>query len=157
MWGHSMGGHITLKAMVVSCCAIRAGVIWAGVVAPYWQIVTEWPNASTPNPAINPAIVGWRNKLKEQYGIYEENPAFWDDISPNTFVADISGPLQIQHATGDQVVPVDFSRLLYGDLLNAGRTVYYYEYQGDDHNLSENFSTAMQRTLEFFDEYVKNQ
>ena len=30
MWGHSMGGHITLGAMVIST-DIKAGVIWAGV------------------------------------------------------------------------------------------------------------------------------
>jgi len=29
MWGHSMGGEITLRAMVVSR-DINAGVIWAG-------------------------------------------------------------------------------------------------------------------------------
>ncbi|MCA1554884.1 MAG: alpha/beta fold hydrolase, partial [Chloroflexi bacterium] len=34
MWGHSMGGQITLRAMVVSK-DIKAGVIWGGVVAPF--------------------------------------------------------------------------------------------------------------------------
>ncbi len=34
MWGHSMGGYITLRSMVVSE-DIKAGVIWAGVVGPY--------------------------------------------------------------------------------------------------------------------------
>ena len=34
MWGHSMGGHITLRAMVTHG-DIKAGVIWAGVVASY--------------------------------------------------------------------------------------------------------------------------
>jgi len=33
-FGHSMGGYITARAMVVSD-DIKAGVIWAGVVAPY--------------------------------------------------------------------------------------------------------------------------
>lgn len=34
MWGHSMGGYITLRSMVVSP-DIKAGVIWAGVVGTY--------------------------------------------------------------------------------------------------------------------------
>jgi dienelactone hydrolase len=38
MWGHSMGGTITLRAMVVTD-TIWAGVIWAGVVAPYPDLV----------------------------------------------------------------------------------------------------------------------
>ena len=31
MWGHSMGGYLTLRAMVISK-EVKAGVIWAGVV-----------------------------------------------------------------------------------------------------------------------------
>ena len=34
MWGHSMGGYITLRSMVLTS-TIKAGVIWAGVVASY--------------------------------------------------------------------------------------------------------------------------
>ena len=37
IWGHSMGGQLTLRAMVVSK-DIKAGVIWGGVVAPYPDI-----------------------------------------------------------------------------------------------------------------------
>jgi fermentation-respiration switch protein FrsA (DUF1100 family) len=37
----------------------------------------------------------------------------------------------------------------------AGQPVELYIYDGDNHNLSINFSTAMQRSIEFFDEYVK--
>ncbi|MCE7939430.1 MAG: alpha/beta fold hydrolase, partial [Chloroflexi bacterium CFX6] len=39
MWGHSMGGYITLRSMVVTD-TIRAGVIWAGVVASYPDLMT---------------------------------------------------------------------------------------------------------------------
>ena len=41
MWGHSMGGYITLRAMVTSP-DIKAGVIWAGVVASYPDLVERW-------------------------------------------------------------------------------------------------------------------
>ena len=30
-----------------------------------------------------------------------------------------------------------------------------YTYEGDDHNLAQSFGLAMQRTIEFFDKYVK--
>jgi hypothetical protein len=30
-----------------------------------------------------------------------------------------------------------------------------YIYEGDNHNISNNFSVAMQRTIEFFDRYLK--
>ena len=52
MWGHSMGGQVTLRAMVVDP-GIKAGVIWAGVIAPYDYLVDYWrrPGATpTPDP-----------------------------------------------------------------------------------------------------------
>ncbi|NLH09493.1 MAG: alpha/beta fold hydrolase, partial [Chloroflexi bacterium] len=47
MWGHSMGGHITLRAMVVSD-DIRAGVIWGGVVVSYPDLLTRWRRGDGP-------------------------------------------------------------------------------------------------------------
>lgn len=155
MWGHSMGGQIALRAMVSTCCAVRAGVIWAGVVAPYDFILTQWQTTPTPQ-AFTPAATGWREGFVSEFGAPASNPAFWAEISPNTYLADISGPLQLHHGSADLVVPVEFSRILYSQMLDAKRTVYYYEYDGDDHNISHNFALAMERTIAFFDAYVKN-
>ncbi len=41
MWGHSMGGYITLRSMVASP-DIKAGVIWAGVVGSYPNLFERW-------------------------------------------------------------------------------------------------------------------
>ncbi|MBI4926445.1 MAG: alpha/beta fold hydrolase, partial [Anaerolineae bacterium] len=41
MWGHSMGGHITLRAMVTTQ-DIKAVVIWAGVTASYADMLARW-------------------------------------------------------------------------------------------------------------------
>jgi alpha-beta hydrolase superfamily lysophospholipase len=41
MWGHSMGGYITLRSMVISK-DIKAGVVWGGVVASYPDMLTRW-------------------------------------------------------------------------------------------------------------------
>ncbi len=40
MWGHSMGGYITLRAMVIRD-DIKAGVIWGGVVASYPDLINQ--------------------------------------------------------------------------------------------------------------------
>ena len=54
MWGHSMGGYITLRSMVITN-TIKAGVIWAGVVGPYPNLfqrptATPTPEGATPEP-----------------------------------------------------------------------------------------------------------
>ncbi len=156
MWGHSMGGHVTLRAMVTTK-DIKAGVIWAGVVASYPDMMNNWRRPSNAPPLNIPERARrWREEFIEQYGTPEENPAFWASISPVAYAADLSGPVQLQHATGDAEVPVQFSRDVAQQIAQAGGVVEYYEYQGDNHNISGNFNTAMQRSLAFFDKYVKN-
>ncbi len=55
----------------------------------------------------------------------------------------------------DESVPIEFSRKLERQLKEAGKTVELFEYPGDDHNLSLNFNAAAQRSVEFFDKYLK--
>lgn len=158
MWGHSMGGHITLRAMVISD-EIDAGVIWGGVVASYPDLFERWRRRDDegPTPTPNPTRTRgrWRLSMIDTYGTPEENPAFWASISSNTYVADLSGPIQLHHATTDASVPAEFSEILYEQILEAGRTAELYLYEGDNHNIFANFWTAMGRSIEFFDVHVK--
>ncbi len=152
MWGHSMGGFLTLRAMVVSD-AVKAGVIWAGVVAPYADMLYNWRHNDLPFTLARPG--GWRSGWLQQFGAPEDNPAFWDSISANAYLADLSGPVQLHHGTADSEVPTAFSQTLYNQIDAAGGVVEYYLYAGDNHNLSNNFNTAMQRTIDFYDRYLK--
>ncbi len=154
MWGHSMGGYITLRAMVVSD-DIKAGVIWAGVVASYPDLLARWTRRNPAGGVIPPRARSWRQELVTRYGSPEENPAFWDSLSANSFLADLSGPVQLHHGTADESVPLEFSATLFQQILAVGGVVEFNQYEGDDHNLSRHFATAMQRSLAFFDTYVK--
>lgn len=157
MWGHSMGGHITLRAMVTTG-DIKAGVIWAGVVASYPDIIYNWHRGDRyPIPAsVVQRARRWRTELIEAYGEPEDNPEFWASISPIAFVGDLSGPIQLHHGTNDASVPPDFSATLADEIEAVGGEVEYYVYEGDDHNLAVNFSTAMARSIAFLDAHVKN-
>ena len=152
MWGHSMGGYLTLRAMVISG-DIKAGSIWAGVVAPYPDLFLRWnPGAQWTTPAPG----SWVSSMERSYGSLETNPDFWRSISANSYIADLNGPIQIHHGTSDHDVPWEFSQMLYDELQNASQMSELHLYKGDNHNISVNFNLAMQRTLDFFDKYVKN-
>ena len=155
MWGHSMGGHITLRSMVTTN-DIKAGVIWAGVVGSYEEMMNRWRRPSSATSSIPAGARRWRQDLTEQYGAPEENPEFWNSISPSSYVADLSGPIQLHHGTADTSVPVEFSDSLNQRIEDVGGIVEYYVYPGDNHNLSGNLATALKRSVDFFDKYVKN-
>ena len=89
------------------------------------------------------------------YGSPEENPGFWDSVSANAFLGEISGPVQLHHGTGDASVPPAFSETLYEQLQAAGQVVELYTYEGDNHNISASFNQAMAESVAFFDTYVK--
>ncbi len=156
MWGHSMGGLITLRNMVVSN-QIKAGVIWAGVVASYPDLYNRFGQAPRPQNATNSNRWrrSWRMELVELFGEPEENPGAWDAVSPNAYLHQISGPLQLHHGTADSSVPVEYSTRLQEQMDAAGRPSETFIYQGDDHNLSASLSTALARSVEFFDRHVK--
>lgn len=155
MWGHSLGGFLTLRSMVVSK-DIKVGVIWAGVVGSYPDLINNWRRGFSPPPTLPSGARRWRQVLIEQYGTPGQNPSFWASLSANTYLSGISGPLQLHHGISDSSVPFDFSEKLYSDLKSLGKEAEYYSYPGDDHNITNNFSTALKRSVEFFDKYLKN-
>lgn len=157
MWGHSLGESLTLRSMVVSK-DIKAGVIWAGVVASYQDMATKWRRIVPwrPSGRENMAHRPGRQSLIDQFGSFEQNPQFWDSISPINFVGDVSGPVQLHHGLNDESVPPEFSESLKNALAKAGKTVEYYTYPRADHNLSgAAFGQAITRSVEFFDQYLK--
>jgi len=168
MWGHSMGGWITLRSMVVTD-TVKAGVIWAGVVGSYDDLFQRWrrpgaPTAGAPTAGAPPAGAptaaatrrsSWRTDLVARFGSPEDNPEFWSSISANAFLSDIAGPLQLHHGDADKDVPLLFSEILAQGMADAGREAELFVYPGDDHNLSANLRTALSRSVAFFDQHVK--
>lgn len=140
-WGHSNGGEIGLRIAVISQ-DIKAYSLWAGVVGSY---VDE---LETYNEKIS--FLRGSNPLVEEHGLPSQNPGFWNQIDPYSYLNAISSPIQLQHATGDASVPIELSRSLRDSLEEIGKKVEYVEYQGDDHNIGQNSTLAWQRTIQFF-------
>jgi dipeptidyl aminopeptidase/acylaminoacyl peptidase len=153
MWGHSMGGFLTLRAMVLDK-RIKTGVVWAGVVAPYADLINNWRRPYLGGP--DATRTQQRNQaVFRRYGTPQSNPAFWASVSANSYLGEGMAPIQIHHSPADTHVPYAFSQTLARQLREARQPYEFYTYAGDDHNLSRNFSLAMRRTVAYFDRYLK--
>lgn len=147
MWGHSMGGYITLRAMVIDP-TIRAGVIWAGVIGSYPELMESW-FSRRPN--------SWRERIIEEYGTPEQNPTFWNAISANSYLDSLNGrPIQLHHGTNDSDVPYIYSIQVDEQLRAAGQISELLIYPNDDHNISANRDGALAVSVVFLNRYVLN-
>lgn len=147
MWGHSMGGFLTLRAMVIDR-SVKAGVIWAGVVGDYGQLMTGWN--SRPPASIPQRVLDLRKRAVAKYGTPQSNPGFWNALSANSYLRDLGGPVQLHIGTADQDVPVAFHSALAAQLSAVGRAPQSFVYPGDNHDLSRNLGTALSRSVAFF-------
>lgn len=148
IWGHSLGGFLSLRAMVVDP-SIKAGVFWAGVVGSYNDIIDKWW-ARRPIPKnLDSTRSRWRNtrnRLRE----LQKDQELLATLSANSFLSDISGPIQLHHGQADASVPFELSQILDQEMKQAGKISELFLYPGNDHNLSQSFSSAMQRSVEFY-------
>jgi dipeptidyl aminopeptidase/acylaminoacyl peptidase len=149
-----MGGNITLRALAIDP-RIKVAVIWAGVNATYKDLLENWhpPASDSPPPSFGR---GMAQRIIAGNGTPEQNPAFWDSISPMAYLADITAPIQLHHGTSDVEVPLQFSQTWAKDLQAVAKPVELYTYSGADHNISQGFSQAMARSVAFFDRTLKH-
>jgi uncharacterized protein len=157
VWGHSMGGNITLKDVVINRKDIKAAVIWGGVVAPINDIIYNWQGRVSYKPDREDLMLRNLNlqELLKVNGTPASNPDFWNSIDPTFYLKDITAPIQIQVGLSDNQVPPDFSRGLYEKLKSIGKSAQYFEYPGSNHDINQDFTKAMQRTIDFFDRYLR--
>lgn len=142
-WGHSNGGEIGLRSIVISS-DIKAAVFWAGVVGSFEDMLETY------NDKIRFLRNATSTKLVRVNGLPSKNPDFWNKLDPYTFLGDINAPIQLHHGTADDSVPIELSLRLKEELEKLNKTVEYFEYAGDDHNISNNVGTAFQRTIDFY-------
>ncbi|MBN1666655.1 MAG: alpha/beta fold hydrolase [Anaerolineales bacterium] len=157
LWGHSMAGNLVLRAMLIEP-DIKAGVIWAGAVYSYDDLMTygiddntyQPPPTATPGTAQTPEPPSGRQLIFETYGRPDTQVEYWQAVALTENIEYLNRPLQLHHASDDTVVNIAYSYGLAEVLQQNGKLYEFYEYEGGGHNLvSPYFEQAMQRTVEF--------
>jgi uncharacterized protein len=145
MYGHSMGGEVTLQVLETSTRVIAA-TLWAPSVTNLPQQVTHFMNRSRPTP-------GQAEKFQDQYESFiKQYPV--SQITSIENLDKVSVPLNLHHGTNDESVPYSWGTTLNGKLKENGNTVNFYSYSGDNHDISRNFGKALSKDVEFFKSFV---
>ncbi|TSC66963.1 MAG: peptidase S9 prolyl oligopeptidase active site domain-containing protein [Parcubacteria group bacterium Gr01-1014_66] len=139
MFGHSMGGGIAARIAVIKP-EVRAYVLFAPISADVEDNFYE----------LDPEEVAW---LRKTYG--EEGAEVYSKISPLNFSQDVSAPIQLHHGVADKDVPLAFSERMYTTLTILGKKAEFYQYPGQGHEFTEDWSLAARRAAQFFDMYVR--
>jgi dipeptidyl aminopeptidase/acylaminoacyl peptidase len=158
MWGHSMAGNLTLRAMLIEP-EVKAGVIWAGAVYSYQDFATYGISDNTYRPPSTPEDQEEGQPLRRSqvifdvYGRPDLSQPYWQAVALTEHLEYLASPLQIHHAEDDQVVDIDYSYGLAARLQAENKVYEFYIYDGGGHNIiSPFFDQAMLRTVAFFEE-----
>jgi dipeptidyl aminopeptidase/acylaminoacyl peptidase len=170
MWGHSMGGGVTAKALVIDP-HIKAGVFYSTVSADDADLIARWGmgcigdihfgeiqsncNSSDIVPLDLPS------DLIDAYRAASSDPDLLHQISPYYHLDLVTAPVEISYGTNDGQVlgsaPPVWSQKLYQAFKDAGKNAQLFAYEGEYHSFNGDAWLAfMDRTTQFFDQYVKN-
>jgi dipeptidyl aminopeptidase/acylaminoacyl peptidase len=141
MLGRSMGGGVTLNALVVEPDLVKAAVVYASVSSNTVDNHRKWTRGERPELAA---------RIERRYGSPEQNPRFWRNVSPRTFAERVRVPLLVHHGTADTTCPIAWADATVGALERAGADVTYLRYPGEGHAFSAAWADSMQATVEFF-------
>jgi len=150
MLGHSMGGPITLRALLALGDHVRAGAVWSTAgVSKFSYMMGEVlktsggeDNSDQPKAAMD---VLTKELAELGHGVTIQ------DISPIAQTGQLQVPLSIQHSMGDRSAPVTNSLGLAGGLYLAGKIYQLKVYAEDDHLFAgEAFEEAVARDIQWF-------
>lgn len=140
LWGHSLGGDITLKVLEVNP-SIKAASIWSAPSVSYDKLVKRWLE--------NPGRKALANQIISKLEDPDKNKQVYKNYSPNSNLQYIDAPIQLIHGIEDDRVPVSDSENLVAELRKQGKSIEIEIIKGN-HNLTDNLVEAMKETINFF-------
>ncbi len=141
LWGHSMGGGVAIRVMVVSPdvdAVVLYGSMSADDLLNYERLNTFFSNG--------------------EWGAEElqAGPQDFLRISPVIFLPDVTAAVSIHHGSADLAVPPEWSDNLCAWLQNLGKDVECFSYPGQPHTFVDRSDELFrQRVQEFFDRTLK--
>jgi dipeptidyl aminopeptidase/acylaminoacyl peptidase len=140
MMGRSMGGGVTLNALVAAPGLVDAAVIYASVSSRYLDNLRHFTQPNRPGDVA---------ALYDAYGNPRQEPAFYRGLSSRTYFDRITEPVLIHHGKVDGTCPPVWSRTTQRLLERADVDSTLLEYAGEDHTFYARWQESMVRSVKF--------
>jgi dipeptidyl aminopeptidase/acylaminoacyl peptidase len=140
MVGRSMGGGVTLNALVAAPGVVDAAVIYASVSSSFLDNLRHFTLPNRPEAV---------QELTAEYGAPRDEPAFYRGLSSRTYFDRITEPVLIHHGAVDATCPPRWSRTTQRLLQRAGVDSTLVEYAGEDHTFYVRWQDSIVRTVRF--------
>ena len=145
MYGHSMGGDVTLRVIEVCPDCVQAASLWAPAVR-YWpESYLYFSRRNIEDPRRRERMERFQKELTELF-----TPADYPGISALDNIDLVQIPVNIHHGTADQSVPYEWGQTIAAQFEAQNKTVRFYSYPGDTHDIPANWSTALNRDIALF-------
>ena len=150
MWGHSMGGEVTLRALLI-VPNVRAATLWSSVGGDIWDqayYYSRYLDPYRPDSSKNK-----KNVVHRLRGRLESLESDYDtrDNEPLLFLQHLQTPVIIHHAIDDSGAAYKWSVELAQELDLHGKAYDFYSYDGSDHLFKgQQLTDAIQRDVTFF-------
>lgn len=180
MWGHSMGGGVTMKVLAVIDAVgagwshpmtIKAGVLYSTVSADDADVINRWGMGCFGDIAAGEQVLGCNSAdvipidlpldLQNAYRLTASDGEALKKVAAFYHLDYVNAPVQIHYGTEDgkflSGTPPEWSLKLTQGLREAGKPVELYQYEGQGHSfIGEPWFEFMRRVLRFFGANVKN-
>ena len=142
MFGRSMGGAVTLNALVVYPDIVQAAVIFSSVSSLFVENVEHFTSSSRPRA---------ENEFYDAFGLPDISPEFYAGLSARTYFSRITAPILLHHGREDGTCPYRWSVATQQALAKAGVDSELISWPDEDHAFYAAWDESMDESIEFLD------
>ncbi|MFC6285990.1 alpha/beta hydrolase family protein [Nocardioides sp. GCM10027113] len=140
MLGRSMGGGVTLNALVVRPGLVDAAVVYASVSSRFLTNLRHFTQRNRPEAV---------ESLFARFGTPREEPAFYRGLSSRTHFDRVTEPVLMHHGTADETCPFPWARTTQRLLTEAGADSRLEVYEGERHAFVPQWQDSIEATVRF--------
>jgi dipeptidyl aminopeptidase/acylaminoacyl peptidase len=140
MLGRSMGGGVTMNALVTQPGLVDAAVIYDSVSSRFLDNLDHFTRPGRPEVV---------EALFDRFGTPAESPRFYRELSPRTYFDRITEPLLVHHGTADRTCPPRWARTTQRLMRTAGVDSRLRWWPGEDHAFYARWQDSMDETIRF--------